>query len=89
MSVLTKAKREDLKETFEEEYDHYKGKRRYTDDSADGHLSDSSSDDLESPPEKVFAPNEEMERSKPMTNAEKMMAKMGYKEGKGLGKQKQ
>ncbi|ETN86164.1 ribosomal RNA large subunit methyltransferase J [Necator americanus] len=90
MSVLTKAKHEDLKETFEEEYDHYKGKRRCTDDSADGDLSDSSTDDLDSPPPaKIVAVSEEVDRTKPMTNAEKMMAKMGYKEGKGLGKQKQ
>ncbi|KAL6733251.1 hypothetical protein Aduo_003914 [Ancylostoma duodenale] len=90
MSMLTKAKHEDLRETFDEEYDHYRGKRRRTDDSADGELSDSSTDETaESPPAKVMATNEEVERTKPMSNAERMMAKMGYKEGKGLGKQKQ
>ncbi|CAJ0608005.1 unnamed protein product [Cylicocyclus nassatus] len=88
MTVLNKARHEDLKETFDEEYDHYKGKRRYTDDSADGHLSDSSTDDGEAPAEKIKALDEDAVR-KPMTNAEKMMAKMGYKEGSGLGKQKQ
>ncbi|EPB79141.1 ribosomal RNA large subunit methyltransferase J [Ancylostoma ceylanicum] len=91
MSVLTKAKHEDLRETFDEEYDHYRGKRRRTDDSADGELSDSSTDEtLESPPAaKIMATSEETDRTKPMSNAERMMAKMGYKEGKGLGKQKQ
>ncbi|KAK6017050.1 ribosomal RNA large subunit methyltransferase J [Ostertagia ostertagi] len=64
LSALAKTKHEDLKETFEEEYDHYK--------------------DSEPPPAKVVATD-----SKPMSNAERMMAKMGYKEGKGLGKTKQ
>lgn len=36
-----------------------------------------------------MATSEEFDTAKPMTNAERMMAKMGYKEGKGLGKQKQ
>ncbi|KAK6026203.1 g-patch domain protein, partial [Ostertagia ostertagi] len=84
LSALAKTKHEDLKETFEEEYDHYKGKRKHEDDSAEGDLSDSSTEDSEPPPAKVVATD-----SKPMSNAERMMAKMGYKEGKGLGKTKQ
>ncbi|XGW12126.1 hypothetical protein V3C99_013086 [Haemonchus contortus] len=84
LSMLTKTRQEDIKETFEEENEHYKAKRKLEDDSGEGDLSDSSSDDLEPPPPKVAATE-----SKPMTAAERMMAKMGHVEGKGLGKTKQ
>ncbi|KJH41623.1 ribosomal RNA large subunit methyltransferase J [Dictyocaulus viviparus] len=86
LSALARAKHEDLRETFEEEYDHYKGKRRLTTDSADGELSDSSTEAVVA---KVQAINDEEHISKPMSAAERMMARMGYKEGKGLGKLKQ
>ncbi|KAJ1366173.1 hypothetical protein KIN20_026775 [Parelaphostrongylus tenuis] len=87
-SVLTKAKHEDLKETFEEEYDHYKRKRRWANDSADGELSNSSTES-EPVDAKIPAYADDAPPPKSMSNAERMMAKMGYKEGKGLGKLKQ
>ncbi|VDL64349.1 unnamed protein product [Nippostrongylus brasiliensis] len=86
LSALARTKHEDLRETFDEEFDHYKGKRRITNDFASGEMSDSSSDEGEPPPK---IPAVEIQETKPMSNAERMMAKMGYKEGKGLGKEKQ
>ncbi|KAE9416812.1 hypothetical protein Angca_004030 [Angiostrongylus cantonensis] len=87
-SVLARAKREDLKETFEEEYDHYKHKRRWANDSTDGELSNSSTES-EPTVAKIPGYTDDVLPLKPMSAAERMMAKMGYKEGSGLGKLKQ
>uniref|UniRef100_A0A1I7XT99 Cap-specific mRNA (nucleoside-2'-O-)-methyltransferase 1 n=1 Tax=Heterorhabditis bacteriophora TaxID=37862 RepID=A0A1I7XT99_HETBA len=70
---LARAKREDMKETYDEEVGHYTAKRRHNDEER---LTDSE-DDCEAPPAKN--PHLEVEEGSPekkMTAAERMMARM-------------
>uniref|UniRef100_A0A0K0CXC9 Cap-specific mRNA (nucleoside-2'-O-)-methyltransferase 1 n=1 Tax=Angiostrongylus cantonensis TaxID=6313 RepID=A0A0K0CXC9_ANGCA len=66
----------------------FKHKRRWANDSTDGELSNSSTES-EPTVAKIPGYTDDVSPLKPMSAAERMMAKMGYKEGSGLGKLKQ
>ncbi|KAE9416868.1 hypothetical protein Angca_006557, partial [Angiostrongylus cantonensis] len=89
-SMLARLKHEDLKEIFEEEYNHFKvcSPPGLANDSAYGELSNLLT---QSKPvvAKVPACTDDGPPLKPISAEERMVAKMGCEEGKGFGKLKQ